>query len=241
MRVRALLVTLLVAAVAAVCVRLGFWQLDRLRQKRALNARMREALAEPALPFGSAPAESLAGRRVVLRGTYDEHHQLLLAARTDGGGPGVHVVTPLRPEGGGDAVLVDRGWLAAADAATAHPQDYPEPGLRDVIGIAEPAPRATRAGYRAMESDSIQVWSSLRVDLDSLRARLPYAIAPILLRQLPAPSLAALPKRVSPRPLDETMHVSYAIQWFFFATILVVGSIALAISRRRSTVDPSRR
>ena len=238
MRARALLIALVVIAAAAVCVRLGFWQLDRLQQKRTLNARMRAALARPPVPFGSMQAESLAGRRVVIRGAYDERHQLLLAARTDGGVPGVHVVTPLRPAGDGRAVLVDRGWLPSDDAATAYPQQYPEPGEREVIGIADPAPRATRARYRTLEADSVELYSALRVDLDSLGAKLPYALSPLLVRQLPGPGVPPLPKRVFPKPLDETMHLSYAIQWFLFAVILVVGSIALAVTRRRGGGQP---
>jgi surfeit locus 1 family protein len=242
MRARALLIALVVTAVAAACVRLGFWQLDRLQQKRTLNARMRAALARPPVPFGSMPVESLAGRRVVIRGDYDERHQLLLAARTDGGAPGVHVVTPLMPAtDDGDAttprrseaVLVDRGWLPSDDAATARPQEYPEPGALEVIGIADQAPRATRARYYTLEADSVELYSALRVDLDSLAARLPYALSPLIVRQLPGPGVPPLPKRVPPKPLDETMHLSYAIQWFLFAVILVVGSIALARSRRR--------
>ena len=238
MRARALLIALVVIAVAAACVRLGFWQLDRLQQKRTLNARMRSALARPPVPFGSMPAESLAGRRVVIRGVYDERHQLVLAARTDGGGPGVHVVTPLRPAADRPAVLVDRGWLPSDDAATAHPQAYPEPGEREVIGIAEPAPRATGALYHTLEADTLELYSALRVDLDSLGARLPYALSPLLVRQLPGPGVPPVPKRVTAKPLDETMHLSYAIQWFLFAVILVVGSIALAITRRRGGGQP---
>jgi surfeit locus 1 family protein len=230
---RSLLVVVVVVAVAAVCVRLGFWQLDRLGQKRALNARVREALALPPVPYDGGHPAALAGRRVVVRGTYDEGHQLLLAARTDGGGPGVHVVTPLRPVTGGAAVLVDRGWLPADDAATARPQDDPEPGERDVIGIAEPAPRGTRARYRRLEAPGMELWSSLRVDLDSLGARLPYALAPILVRQLPGAGVADRPRRLVPKPADESMHLGYAVQWFLFATILVVGSIVLAVGRHR--------
>src|SRR5262245_8451031 len=174
MRARALLIGVAVAVVAAACVRLGFWQLSRLEQKRALNDRTRVALLREPVAFGAVPAESLIGRRVLVHGAFDESRQLLLAARTDGGGPGVHVVTPLR-RGEGDAVLVDRGWLPAADAATADPRRYPEPGEHDVIGIGEPAPRATHSRYRRLPDSDIELYSALRLDLDSLGARLPYA------------------------------------------------------------------
>lgn len=40
--------------VAAVCIRLGFWQLDRLDQRDTRNARVAERLALPALPLEAA-------------------------------------------------------------------------------------------------------------------------------------------------------------------------------------------
>src|SRR5207247_3460921 len=46
-RPRSLAVAGFVIASAAVCVRLGFWQLSRLEHKRHLNAAMREALSLP--------------------------------------------------------------------------------------------------------------------------------------------------------------------------------------------------
>jgi cytochrome oxidase assembly protein ShyY1 len=43
------------------------------------------------------------------------------------------------------------------------------------------------------------------------------------------------PIRTEPAPYDETMHLSYAIQWFLFAAILSIGSLFLARARRRGT------
>jgi surfeit locus 1 family protein len=231
--VRSVLTALLVGAVAAVCVRLGFWQISRLHEKQALNAAMDRALAMPPLELselGGAP-DSVVGRRVAVRGTFDEARQVLLSARTYNGSPGVHVVTPLVV--GAHAVLVDRGWLPADDAATARPQRYLEPGEREVVGIAEAiAHGAGGLASRVIEADSVRLISARRLDFDSLSAAFPYALAGFAVRQLPGPGVPAEPVRTPPKHFDETMHVSYAVQWFLFATILVVGSIALAWSRR---------
>src|SRR5439155_18913889 len=57
--------------VAAVCVRLGIWQLDRLHQRRARNAAWAARLALPPLTVtGSTPADSARERRVQARGVY---------------------------------------------------------------------------------------------------------------------------------------------------------------------------
>ena len=47
----------------------------------------------------------------------------------------------------------------------------------------------------------------------------------------PGPDPTALPLAGSEIDLSNGPHLSYAIQWFSFATILVVGSIVLARQR----------
>ncbi len=235
MRLRSLAVALVVIAAAIVCVRLGFWQLSRLAYKRHLNTAMRHRFAlEPRRVTDPLRLpDSLLRRRVVLRGVFDERRQVLLAGRSHDGEPGVHVVTPLVTQRDSFAVLVDRGWLPAADAATARPQDFPVPGVRDVAGVADTLQRGAGGdGGRRVGADSVTLWSTAELNLDSLSARFPYSLARFFVRELPSPGAPQWPAREPPAPYEETLHLSYAIQWFAMATILVVGSAALAWSRR---------
>jgi len=231
-----LLAAALVLAGAGVCARLGVWQLHRLDEKRRLNAVLRAALAAPPLDLGPR-AEGLAGaigRRVQLRGRFDESRQVLLGNRAHGGSPGVEVVTPLVLADGRTAVLVERGWLYAPDAATARPQDDPEPGEVAIVGLPVAIPRgAGGPAWRLLSGSPPVLWSARTLDLDSLASRLPYALAPQALRRLPGPGVPPRPVCAAPQPLDEWMHVSYAAQWFLFGSILIGGSAALAWSRRR--------
>ena len=58
--------------VAAVCVRLGVWQLDRLHQRRERNAALLAARARPPLEVtGSVSGDSARDRRLQARGVYD--------------------------------------------------------------------------------------------------------------------------------------------------------------------------
>jgi surfeit locus 1 family protein len=236
MRVRSVLIAIVVLAATSVCVRLGFWQLSRLGEKQALNAALRDAEhARPLVVAGEPPpADQALHRTVQVTGAFDERHQFLLSGREREGVAGVEVVTPLRLAGSATAVLVNRGWLPAIDAATARPQDFPEPGERTVRGLAEPlrrGPGGPRVGV--LESDSVRLWSVRVLDADSVAARLPYAIAGYALRQLPGPGVPDQPRRLPPRRHDESTHVGYAIQWFSFAAITLGGSVWLALSSRR--------
>src|SRR5262245_49889433 len=236
MKLRSVLVSLFVLAGASLCVRLGFWQLSRWHEKRALNQALERALSAPPLPLGARPLPEpqVLGHRIEARGRYDESRQVLLGARPHMGEPGVEVVTPLLLEGGSSAILVNRGWLYSADAATAHPQESPEPGLRRVVGLVEPLERGLAGpALRILERDSVTLYSARRLDWDTLSRRMPYALAPYVLRQTPGSGVAARPLRVLPRPANEAMHLSYTVQWFAFAAILLFGSSVLAWSRRR--------
>lgn len=235
MKLRTVLAVAVVAIGAAVCIRLGVWQLSRLHEKQRLNASMRAALATPprVIEDVEVPLAAIQDRRVELSGAYDERHQFLLTARTNEGSPGVHVVTPLRLDNGLVA-LVDRGWLYAGDAATALPQRYPEPGPQVVVGVAMPLETGgTRYPMRRVPIDSIEVWAARALDRDSVERVLPYAVAPWIVRQLPGPGVPAAPRRLPPKPYDEFMHISYAGQWFLFAAILLAGPALVARSRRR--------
>jgi surfeit locus 1 family protein len=218
------------AAAAAVCIRLGFWQLGRWHEKQRRNAHQQSLLAAPPMRLGasSAPAGAAVGRKLVIAGRYDEARQFLLLARFHEGEPGVEIVTPLAPDTG-SAVLVNRGWVPAADAATARPRQFPEPGRRTVTGVIEPLDRGVRrSAMRPEVGDSAQVLATEALDRDSVSARLPYPVAPWMLRQLPGPEAPSMPVREAPQPLNESMHLGYAIQWFAIALIFLVGGAALA-------------
>ena len=235
MKLRAVLIAALVLAGAALCVRLGVWQLGRWRAKQALNARLRAAAALPPLEAkgASPPWTAVRGRYLAIAGRYDERHQVVIGGHLHEDVPGVEVVTPLVLEDG-SAVLVDRGWIPVAVAGPVSLAPYAEPGPHRVVGYPESL-IAGRGGPRlaARVTDSGTVYWSRALDLDTLAARLPYRLAAYALRQAPGPGVPARPERSRPEPLDEGMHLGYAIQWFSFAAILLGGSLWLAWQRPR--------
>lgn len=129
-RPRMLALLVLFLAAAAVCGRLGAWQLERAEVRGAAAAE-REAervltadpvpLADVLLPGGTFTGEMVA-RKVVVTGTYDDAATLLVTGRAHAGRTdGYLVLTPLRvATGAGEAVLpVVRGWSPTADVAPA--------------------------------------------------------------------------------------------------------------------------
>jgi surfeit locus 1 family protein len=212
---------------AAGFVRLGIWQLSRLRERRATNLVTAAARAAPpvALAPGSLRTDTLGEHRVIAHGRYDHTREIILRGDALAGVPGVRVVTPLLLADGGPAVLVDRGFLPAPDAVSADLQGTEESGEKTVGGIALPV--GTGPGV-PVEHAGRMTWR--RLDLAALRRRLPYPVLPVYIEQSPDSSLPPFPRRLEPAPLDEGPHLSYAIQWFFFAGLAT--AFAFLVVRR---------
>lgn len=222
---RRLLMALLLAA-AAGFARLGVWQLSRLHKRRAGNLVTEAARRAPPVTLTAAASrtDTLGEHRVTARGRYDHAHDIIVRGEVLDGVPGVRVVTPLLLAAAGPAVLVDRGFLPAPDAVTVELSGSEEPGEVDVRGIALPVPIGP--GQPITHGGRV-TWR--RLDLPELRARLPYPVLPVLVKQSPDTSLPRFPRRLAPAPIDDGPHLAYAVQWFLFAglaaafAVLVVG------------------
>ena len=192
---------------AAACIRLGVWQLDRLAQRRARNAVLAERLALPPLEISGRgiAVDSARPRRVAARGVYDFTREQTWPGRSFEGTPGVALITPLRLSDGAE-VLVDRGWAPSPDAYHVDHGAYLESDTAAITGIALVPPRG-------------------RGDVDPQRGGfLPFVIQ---LEQPPPLAGRGLPRRWPAPALDNGPHLSYAVQWFSFAAIILVGTAAL--------------
>ena len=204
--------------VAAVCARLGVWQVSRLKERRAANAVALAARAAAALRLNGQNLDSSAlNRRVSVRGRYDHTHDMILRGRGYGGSPGVEVVTPLRQLIGDTAILVNRGFVPSPDAVTADLGKLQETSVVQVEGIAL---ALDSAGGAPLKRGGLTSWS--RLDRQAIAKALPYPVAPLYIRQAPDPALPSFPRRLAPPSLDDGPHMSYAIQWFAFTIIALV-------------------
>lgn len=221
--------TLIVLLVAVICVRLGFWQIRRLGEKRARNAATIERMSQAPIQLSSFSNDTagLIFRRVTLNGSYDDEHTIIIAGRALRGVPGVHVLTPVRL--GGAAVLVNRGWMPSADATRIELDSILEPDPNALNALVTPFPEDF--GEPAARDTFQRVWHQMNGA--QLRGQFPYRVLPFVVQILPHPGQPQFPIRLHPPELDEGPHLGYAIQWFSFAGIAIVGWCVLLFSRRR--------
>lgn len=205
---------------AAVFVRLGIWQLHRREERRARNALVLSRLDEPVSDVESLPRDTSAirFRRVRVTGTPDYGHELVYAARSYRGSPGVNLLTPIRVAGRDTAVLVNRGWVYAPDGATVDHAKWREADST-FSGYVEELPAAGGSTYAGRPG------VIARLGYDAVAKSLPYPVAPFYVVVLGDSAIAPdRLARLTVPPLDEGPHLNYAIQWFGFALVALAGA-----------------
>lgn len=223
---RWILATLLVLLAMGVMLRLAVWQVDRLQERRALNAELLQVLEANSLMLTgdmvTADPAQLRDRRVTAVGHFDLTEQISLKVQNWEGRAGIHLVAPLVLDGE-TAVLVDRGWIPDAQAAPEYWSIYDEPGQVTIDGYAALSQIISRATNSSAPTGPQQEW--YRIDIAAIQPQIPYALLPIYLLQAPPETEPQeLPYRSMPTfDLSEGPHLGYAIQWVLFTLVLGVG------------------
>jgi len=219
-----------VIVVAIVFVNLGFWQLRRLDERRTANAVGESRFeSEPTgldvlLGAVGSDLDSLEFHRAVATGSFQPEHEVLIRSQVHQGVAGFHVITPLLTESG-RAVLVNRGWVPLGLDQVPVTEAPPPDGLVTVEGWVHPTQLRPALGPQDPGEGRLVTMS--RVDIARIQEQVPFHLEPVY--------LVLLGEQVEGRPVlptpptfdDEGSHLAYAIQWFGFALIGVVGYLAI--------------
>lgn len=218
-RFRRLIPGLAVLALLALFIHLGQWQSEKAEsglERRALHASRTSA---PPLHIGSqlVDAGALEFARVSVRGEYEPERQFYLDNQIDAGRPGVHVITPLKIQGGETRILVSRGWLGWPDRQVPPAAMPPSVGLQVLTGLAA-AP--TVPAYLLMP-ERAENFGEVRhaIDVARFARESGQAVQPVALYLDHQAGLLPF----QPRPTDKVeMHRSYALQWYGLAVALAL-------------------
>ncbi len=214
---------------------LGTWQWGRHVERSERNASINAALTADPAPLRSVvtePAstpEAAVYRRVTTSGTYLADQQVL--QRNPLGRSGFAVVTPLALDAGG-TLVVERGWVAtsSSDPNTAA-ADVTPPAGSVTVTVRLRAPQAS-SGRQGPDG---QIYDIDPKTLAGLPAPV-YALYGELVEQSPPPDPALELPEASDTGIG--VHLFYAIQWWMFIAIAIIGFFALL--RRESRSEPQR-
>lgn len=237
---RWLIAHFVVLAVCVGCLVAGFWQLNRLEERRTANAVQEARYAQEPLPvedlvgLSGDDVESLEFRRATATGTFLPDEEVLVRSQVFSGRAGFDVVTPLLLDDG-RAVAVNRGWVPLEFDTAPVPAVPPPTGTVTVEGVVRVSQE--RGALSPSDTSSEETDTVSRVDVGLLDRLTSADLVPVYLEEVGDQDPTSLPVP-APEPEfdDEGPHLNYAIQWFSFAA---VGAIGYGFLMRRAIRRPS--
>lgn len=227
-------VVLLVMAAMATCVLLGFWQWHRHTDRVAQVALITTNLDTPTVPVAELipPQGDLdpsdIWRSVTLRGEFIADSGVQLRNRPVADANASHALALFRTaEDPARVIVVDRGWWRQTDvvdpALLATPQGETEIVIR--LRAAEALDERTAPAGEAYRVDPATVMATA-VDGGALVGQDSVATSFYGIQTLPSPE-----NGLGPLPDPDTSlrsHLSYALQWWFFAALIPVAAVIIA-------------
>jgi surfeit locus 1 family protein len=206
---------IMAAAMLAVLLALGTWQVERLQWKRQLLAQIARAEAAPAVPL---PADPPPFAKVQVTGELREDLAAFYGVQVRdtlaGSQLGTQLIVPLQREQDG-TILVDLGWV---------PNKRLQP-----LGLAEGD--VTLQGYiRPSEKPGLFSVSDNRasrqfftLNTSAIGAALGlHDVAPFVLVAMGEPPAQGYPDPAQHLPRPPNNHLSYAITWYGLAAALLL-------------------
>jgi surfeit locus 1 family protein len=222
--------TLLAVVGIASVGHLGFWQLSRAAEKRAILEQISAGAAQ-IRPLTAADADLPRYQTVKATGRYDTSHQILLDNMPSPRGmPGYRVLTPFALSGGG-WLLVDRGWLPMGQSRSVLPKVAVADAERTIVGRLDDLPRP---GLRLATDTGGEGWPRRmnfpeRAEIERVLAR---PIAARILRLDPTQSDGYERTLAMPTDFGPNRHIAYAVQWFALAATMFVVYLLLSLKAK---------
>lgn len=225
-----------VVVFGAVCFQLGYWQYERHEDRLVRNDVIRANLAADPVPIESVvgPEEPVTDESewvvVQASGTYDPTSAATVKFLSRDGAPGADVVVPLRLDDG-TAILVNRGWIPAENTGARPEIPGPPAGDVTITGWLRPN---SRAGGEAVRINEGQVRA---IDSTGFGESVGYPLRPGYLNLRTEDPAAGDAPALEPDPdLSQGVHFFYALQWWFFGLLGVVGFGWFARAEARSSL-----
>ncbi len=218
-------------------VSLGFWQLDRAEQKRALYAEFENRQSAEALDFNQKKnnqldKEALIWKRLKVRGEFLEQYQILLDNQVNDTFAGYYVYTPFKLDQSNDVVLVNRGWLKAnTSERTMPPELVLTKGAVEIKAVVKDVPK-TGLLLKELPPERMTetIYRVQRIKIKELEKLTSTKLLPYIIRLEPESKHGYVRKWRLPGS-GENVHYGYAFQWFAFATVLLIIYLVLNIKK----------
>ncbi len=223
----AFLKSLIAIALIVLCLIAAHWQYNRGVNRHARNAMIEKHIALPVMPLTTVSNDpsSFEWQSVATSGSFNSEKQILLRNRYSEGVYGFEVLTLFTSDNSGQ-FWVDRGWVKAGASATTAPQISPVPaGTVRILGRLRLDSSLPRGSFFALPAHGAGLIAKLNaqsqlhtenfyIDLLSGSEK---NLTPVVSAQLPE--------------LSDGPHMAYALQWLFFAGLIIYGRVLIRRTR----------
>jgi len=222
----------LIVATLALLISLGFWQLDRADEKRAIEDQIASANSgDVEIVVSTEFLKEKEYYHVRLQGSYIDDKQFIYDNQIVDQISGYYVLTPLVLKGDSKAVLINRGFI-------------PWNGRRDKLADIDIADKLTEVKVqiskpvKRMELEASELTGDFPVliqalDLDEMSAIASLDFASVI-GLLSPESDNGFVRQWEPYTGSIERHIGYAVQWFLMALVLAFIGIRLALKQRKN-------
>ena len=215
----AFLKTLVAISLVLLCLWAAQWQYQRGVDRHARNVLIAEQSQLPPIEFKNLLGNiaDYEWRKISLKGSFDDKNQILLRNRYHDGMYGFEQLTLFVFDE--RKIWVDRGWVKAGSDATVPPQLQPtNQGLISIDGRLRLDSSLPRGKFFVVANDSER---NLVSQLDARRG--------IQTEKFYIDLISASDDSMNPDvpvelpELSDGPHMAYALQWLFFAGLVIYG------------------
>ena len=227
---RLLLPTFLIVATISFLVSLGFWQLDRADQKRAIEASITRANTG-VIELIKSEQELLNKEfyEVRLKGNYLNEAQFIYDNQIVDQVSGYYVLTPFILTGQSKAVMVNRGfipWNGRRDKLADINVDSGQTEIQ--VQILNPIKRIELKTSELVREFPVIIQA---IDFDVIEEISNISFIKVI-GQLDASAADGFIRKWEPYTGSIEKHIGYAIQWFLMALVLGLIGIRIALKQR---------
>lgn len=221
-----LLKSVFALSLIALCIWAAQWQYHRGVDRHARNTTIQtQSLKKPiSLSLVSKNPISHEWQQVSSKGQFNSDKQILLRNRYHEGAYGFEVLTLFTNEIG-EKFWVDRGWVKAGANATIAPKVSPVPtGSVEISGRLRLDSSLPRGSFFALPGDGSLISklnAQTKGETQNFYLDLLSGSTPDLTPRVPA----QLPE------LTDGPHMAYALQWLFFAGLIIYGRLLIRRAR----------
>ncbi len=211
--------TLIALVLVLLCLWAAQWQYQRGVDRHARNTLIQEQSQLPAIDINDLSANILEfeWRLISLRGSFDDSNQILLRNRYNDGVYGFEQLTLFLFDG--KKIWVDRGWIKAGSDATIPPKLQPTQEQQvSITGRLRLDSSLPQGKFFAVTNDANR---NLVSQLDARKGVQTEEFYVDLISSSDSAMNPAVPVELP--ELSDGPHMAYALQWVFFAGLVIYG------------------